>query len=129
MHNCDYPGIPSPPTPSSSAVIEINANRVQVSVAQMSRQIVLRTAACGATPWIPGTSGLYSRPRGAQPSFEWPNNFPVWNVRIDGLRLQQAMFQTADNISAKAFYVAADTWTRKDGKIGGLQSCLELFDL
>ncbi len=93
----------------------------------MSRRIVLRTAAGGATPWIPGTLGLYSRPRGAQPSSKWPTRFPVWNVRVDGLRRQQAMFQTADNISAQAFYIAADEWTRKDGQDWGIGKLFGAF--
>ncbi len=98
VSNCTQPDTFLFPAPSPSVVTDIYGNREQDSVAQISRQIVLKTAAYGATPWIPGTVGLYSRPKGAQPSSDWPTKFPVWNVRIDGLKRQQAMFQTADNI-------------------------------
>ncbi len=70
----------------------------------------------GATPWIPGTVSLYSRLKGAQLSSDWQTKFSVWNVRIDGLKRQQAMFQTADNILLTAFYTAADEWTSRDGQ-------------
>ena len=69
---------------------------------------------------------MYSRPRG-QPSSEWPTSFPVCNVRVDGLRRQQAMFQTADNLSVQAFYIAADEWTRKDGQDWGIGKLFGAF--
>ncbi len=59
------------PVPSPSVFTDIHRSRAQDSVAQMSRQIVLKTAAYGATPWIPGTVGLYPRPKGAQLSSDW----------------------------------------------------------
>ena len=127
LDNGDHPGISPPSKSSSSAVPEILVHQTGVSVAPMSRRIVLRTAAGSATPWIPGTLGLYSRPRGAQPSSKWPTSFPVWNVRVDGLRRQQAMFQTADNLSAQAFYIAADEWTRKDGQDWGIGKLFGAF--
>ncbi len=66
------------PAHSPSVVTDIHRSREQESVAQMSLQIVLKTAACSATPWIPGTVGLYSRPKGAQLSSDWPIILPVW---------------------------------------------------
>ena len=33
---------------------------------------------------------------------------------------QQAMFQIADSLSPNAFYIAADDWTRKQGKEWGI---------
>ncbi len=68
--------------PSPSVVTDMHRNREQDSVAQMSLQIVLKTAAYGATLWIPGTVGLYSRLKEAQLSSDWPTEFPVWKVRI-----------------------------------------------
>jgi hypothetical protein len=37
------------------------------------------------------------------------------------------MFQTADNISAQAFYIAADEWTRKDGQDWGIGKLFGAF--
>ena len=65
LNHCDHPVISSPLKSSSSAAPEIHVHQTGVSVVPMSRRIVLRTAARGATPWIPGTLGLYSRPRGS----------------------------------------------------------------
>ena len=62
--------------------------------------------------------GLYSLPKGAQSpgSSAWQQTLPLWKVRIDGLKPQHAMFQAADNLSPSAFYIAADDWTRREGK-------------
>ncbi len=43
-----------------------------------------------------------------------------WKVRVDGLKPQQAMFQTADTLCFNAFYIAADDWTQRDGRIWGI---------
>jgi len=66
--------------------------------------------------------GLYPLPIGAQPSGSpaWQQNLPLWKVWVDGLKPQQAMFQIADNLSSSAFYIAADDWTRKNGKEWGI---------
>ena len=66
--------------------------------------------------------GLYPLPKGAQPpgSPAWQQTLPLWKVRIDGLKPQQAMFQVADNITPNAFYIAADDWTRRDGQEWGI---------
>jgi hypothetical protein len=37
------------------------------------------------------------------------------------------MFQTADNLSAQAFYIAADEWTRKDGQDWGIGKLFGAF--
>ena len=59
----------------------------------------------GLTPWTPGTQGIY-------PNFGCSvGQFPVWNVRITGMRIQDAMFAVSDQISPAAFYVAADVWS------------------
>ena len=87
----------------------------------MSRLIILKPTLQRSTPWKPGTMGLYSPPRGSKPpgSSTWQCTLPIWKVRVDGLKPQQAMFQIADNLSPSAFYIAADDWTRKDGKEWG----------
>ena len=66
--------------------------------------------------------GLYPLPRGASPpsSLSCQKAFPLWKVRIEGMAPQQAMFQIADNLSPHAFYIAADDWTRKQGKEWGV---------
>ena len=72
----------------------------------------------GLAPWTPGTLGLY-------PNFgSGDAQLPLWNVRVDGMRRQQAMFALADRISQSAFYMAADVWSYLDkswklGKIFG----------
>jgi len=88
----------------------------------MSRLIVLKPAAPNSAPWIPGTQGLYPRPTGASApgSATWQKSFPLWKVRVDGLKPQQAMFQTADTLSLNAFYIAADDWTQRDGRTWGI---------
>ena len=88
----------------------------------MSRLIVLKPIALGATPWTPGTMNLYPLPRGTNPpgSPMWQHTLPLWKVRVEGLKPQQAMFQIADNLSPGAFYIAADDWTRKNGKEWGI---------
>jgi hypothetical protein len=59
--------------------------------------------ACGVVPqreaWKPGTDGLYPRPRGARPPTEHSTRLPVWNPRVEGVRRQQAMLDTADRLS------------------------------
>jgi hypothetical protein len=90
-----------------------------------SRLIVVQPTAPNSTPWIPGTKGLYPRPRGSQlvGSSAWqqiPPAATLWNVRVEELRPQEAIFQVADNLSTNAFYIAADDWTRKDGKDWGI---------
>jgi hypothetical protein len=84
----------------------------------MSRLIVLKPTAPNSTPWIPGTMDLYPPLKGASsPSTAtWQKSFPLWKVRVDGLKFQQAMFQTADNLSLNAFYITADNWTQRDGR-------------
>ncbi len=37
------------------------------------------------------------------------------------------MFQTADNISSTAFYIAADEWTRLDGQARGVGEMFGAF--
>ena len=88
----------------------------------VSRTILLKPVVPEATPWKPGTMGLYPIPKGAQPpgSPIWQQTLPLWRVRIDGLKPQQAMFQAADNITSSAFYIAADDWTRRDGQTWGV---------
>ncbi len=41
-------------------------------------------------------------------------------MRKPGLKLQETTFQVADNIANDAFYIAADVWSRKDGKTWGV---------
>jgi hypothetical protein len=89
------------------------ANHGQI---QLSRPILLRREIPGASPWIPMTRNLYSRPDGSPYSQSLPTTFPIWKVWIANTRPQQAMFQIADNISQTAFYIAADDWTRKPGE-------------
>jgi hypothetical protein len=64
--------------------------------------------------------GLYPRPKGASaPSTAtWQKSFPHWKVRVDGLKPQQAMFQTAENHSFNAFYIAEDDWTQRWSNMG-----------
>jgi hypothetical protein len=50
----------------------------------------------------------------------WQKSFPLWKVTVDGMNSQQAMFQTADNLSFNAFYTAADDWTQTDGRTWGI---------
>ena len=60
----------------------------------------------GLAPWTPGTQGIY-------PNFgRTAGQFPVWNVRIKNMRMQDAMFTVSDQISSSAFYVSADVWSR-----------------
>ena len=98
----------------------IDKSVVNAEVVDVSRPILLQPCAPGATPWIPGTQALYPRPRGVQPSAGWPTSLPIWKVRVQGLKSQEALFRVADNISSTAFYIAADEWTRKDGKKWGV---------
>ena len=75
----------------------------------------------GLKSWIPGTQGLYPRYAPVATSGDCARQFPVWNVQVEGMRRQQAMFHLADGIEAGApehpvFYVAADIWsTDKNG--------------
>jgi hypothetical protein len=103
--------------------ISVDAEKVS-----MSRRIVLKQAAPNSTPWIPGTMGLYPRPKGASaPNIAtWQKSFPLWKVIVDGMKPQQAMFQTADNLSFNAFYTAADDWTQRDGRTWGIGKDMEL---
>lgn len=102
----------------------------------------MKSSIPGASPWTPGTQGLYPRPLGAQRSDVQASSFPVWNTRVRGLGWQQAMFSAADSIeqSARAaattqcglgqpstFYVAADVWTRKPGEGWGLGKTFGAF--
>ncbi len=66
--------------------------------------------------------GLYPRPKGASAPnpTTWQKSFPLWEVRVDGLKPQQAMFQTAENLSSNAFYIAADDWIKSDGRTWGI---------
>ena len=93
----------------------------------VSRTIVLKPSSAGITPWVPGTQPLYPRPRGAHFSPGWPESLPIWRVRVNGLKPQAAMFRVADNISPTAFYIAADEWTRKDGKQWGVGKIFGAF--
>ncbi len=79
LSNCTQPDTSLFPASSPSVVTDIHWIREHDSVAQISWQIDLKTAAYGTTPWIPGIVGLYSRPKGAQPSSDWQTKFPVWN--------------------------------------------------
>ena len=114
---CPAPALPANATPpaanTSTRPIQCGAE-----VVDMSRLIVLKPTLQRPTQWKPGTMGLYSPPRGSKPSgsLTWQCTLPIWKVRVDGLKPQQAMFQIADNLSPSAFYIAADDWTRKDGK-------------
>ena len=118
---CPAPALPANATPpaanTSTRPIQCGAE-----VVDMSRLIVLKPTLQRSTPWKPGTMGLYSPPRGSKPSgsLTWQCTLPIWKVRVDGLKPQQAMFQIADNLSPSAFYIAADDWTRKDGKEWGI---------
>jgi hypothetical protein len=108
------------------------ANRAHpVSVAEemsMSRFIILKPPAPNSTPWNAGTQGLYPRPKGAlSPNTSaWQESFPLWKVRVDGLEPQQAMLQIADNLSSNSFYIAADDWTHRNGRIWGIGKRMEL---
>ena len=95
---------------------------VNAGLVNMSRLIVLLPRVQGSTPWEPGTTGLYPFPRGAKSSrsSDCLNSLPLWNVRVGGLKPQQAMFDTADSLQPNAFYVAADDWTKRDGKTWGI---------
>ena len=78
--------------------------------------------------WKPGTDGLYPRPRGARPPTEHSRRVPVWNPRVEGVRRQQAMLDTADRLSpAGAFYIAADALTKKNGQDWGLAKVFGAF--
>jgi hypothetical protein len=72
--------------------------------------------------------GLYPRPKGASSpnTSAWQKSFPLWKVRVDGLKPQQAMFQIADNLSFKTFYIAADDWTKGDGRTWGIGKDMKL---
>jgi hypothetical protein len=88
---------PRPPT-EAARVPPPNVYAEQVTT---SLPIVLRPATLNSTQWIPGTMGLYPRPKGAlsPSSADWLKSFPLWKVRVDGLKPQQAMFQIADSLS------------------------------
>jgi hypothetical protein len=47
-------------------------------------------------------------------------SFPLWEVRVDGLKPQQSMFQTAENLSSNAFYIAVDDWIQRNGRTWGI---------
>ena len=79
------------------------------------------------TPWKPGTLGLYPRPLSMEMSKEQNTSFPIWNAKQPGFKRQDAMFLSADKISPNAFYVAADEWTRKDGKDWGVGKLFGAF--
>ena len=87
----------------------------------------------GLAPWVPGTTGLYARPSGSVPPGEKMCAFPVWNIKEQGVRLQQAMFNASDRIAHSAFYVAADVWTKKQpstwavGKVFGAFGSVQEF--
>ena len=87
----------------------------------------------GLTPWVPGTTGLYARPPGAAPAGGQVCAFPVWNIKAQGMKLQQAMFRASDGIANSAFYVAADVWTKKQmslwavGKVFGAFANVQEF--
>ena len=102
--------------------------------------IVVKREIPGASPWTPGTQGLYPRPTGAQRSDLQPMTFPVWNTRARGMGWQQAMFSAADaieqssragesgSVQPSTFYVAADVWTRKKGESWGLGKIIGAFE-
>ena len=81
------------------------------------RLIRLCVPPTGKEGWRPGAGGLYPRPRGASPFGTTPYCLPIWNPKTEGVGRQQAMFDIADGLSPSgAFYVAADVWTKRDGK-------------
>jgi hypothetical protein len=102
----------SPAEATRTTPMSVNAEKVN-----MSRLIVDKPAAPNSAPGIPGSMGLYPRPKGASApgSVTWQKSFPLWKVRVDGLKSQQVMFQTADNLSFNALYIAADDWTQRNG--------------
>ncbi len=68
-------------------------------------------------PWVPGTQGLYPKWAPVASPGDRDPQFPVWNVRVEGMRRQQAMFCMADEIEARThehsvFYIAADVWAK-----------------
>ena len=63
------------------------------------------------SPWIPGTLGLYPNFARAT-THNGAQLFPIWNIRIQEMRRQEAMFHAADQASKFAFYIAADVWSR-----------------
>ena len=131
-------GSPAPAPPSPGCMVEAYPQSKQ-SPATADRKIVVKGEIPGASPWTPGTQGLYPRPTGAQRSDLPPTSFPVWNTRARGMGWQQAMFSAADSIensnraggggSAQSltFYVAADVWTRKKGASWGLGKIFGAF--
>ena len=118
-----------PPTPSHPA-----------HPTMADRRIAVKGEIRGASPWVPGTQGLYPRPTNAQRSNLHPTSFPVWNPRVSGMGWQQAMFSVADSIEQlnragesgsvqpSTFYVAADVWTRKQGESWGLGKIFGAFE-
>ena len=114
----------APPVNATPPVVTAHSHPPQALVepVDMSRLIILRPTALGSTPWKPGTMDLYPLPRGTKPpsSSNWQQTLPLWKVRVEGLKPQQAMFQVADNLFPSAFYIAADDWTRQDGKEWGI---------
>ena len=108
----------------------------------LDRKIVVKGASPVATPWVPGTEGLYPRPKGAHRSEVQAPAFPIWNLHEKGKCWQQAMFLAADRIEqaqresanvngvkfkSPTLYVAADVWTRKNGKEWGLGKIFGAF--
>ena len=82
----------------------------------------------GLLPWVPGTSALYPRVLRSNDMAD----FSIWDVRIPGMRWQQAMFHAADRVTPSAFYVSADIWSKgkkgwKLGKIFGAFRDVEGF--
>ena len=112
------------PTPERTVLnpqmTRLTRAQILAQTVNISRLVTLKPTCPHTSPWIPGTMDLYSRPTEAQSSQDWPTKFPIWNMRKPGLKLQETTFQVAYNIAKDAFYIAADVWSRKDGKTWGV---------
>ncbi len=108
--------------PLLSPTTSILQTRQVAEEMSMSQLIVLKPPEPNSTLWNPGAQGLYPRPKGAlSPNTSaWQKSFPLWKVRVDRLKPQQAMFQIADNLSSNACYIAADDWTQRDWSTWGI---------
>ena len=106
------PGVPMLATAASERLpLDHPGLSMPVQTVQSSpcddRTIIVKGAVPGATPWKPGTAGLYPRPRGAHRSNTQATAFPVWNTRMKGKGWQQAMFHAADSIEQNGITAGA----------------------
>ena len=93
-------GWPASAPPSPGCTVE-TCSQVRQFPATADRKIVVKGEIPGASPWTPGTQGLYPMPTGAQRSDLQPTSFPVWNTRVRGMRWQQAMFSCISPFGAE----------------------------